>query len=137
MNPRIAVTISLLAALSGAPPRASAAGIVMAVRAGNGSSANDFLAIPAVLDAAGVAAGALFGTGILHARRERAKPPPPSAMAEAAAALQRRTVRRSKIRLPDDPIVAALGIDDDHRHRPRGRARPVREAPDREGAPLT
>jgi hypothetical protein len=57
-------------------------------------------------------------------------------MAEAAAALQRRTVRRSKVRLPDDPIVAALGIDEDHRQRPRGRARPVREAPDREGAPL-
>ena len=137
MNPRIAVTISLLAALSGAPPRASAAGIVMAVRAGNGSSANDFLMTLLLTARACGAAVALIATGILLARRVRAKPPPPSAMAEAAAALQRRTVRRSKIRLPDDPIVAALGIDDDHRHRPRGRARPVRESPDREGAPLT
>jgi hypothetical protein len=136
MNPRIAVTISLLAALSGAPPRASAAGIVTAVRAGNGSSANDFLMTLLLIGLAGVAAVALIGTGILLARRERAKPPPPSAMAEAAAALQRRTVRRSKVRLPDDPIVAALGIDDERRHRPRRRARTLRESQDPEGAPL-
>jgi hypothetical protein len=136
MNPCIAVTISLLAALSGAPPHASATGVTLAVRAGNGSSGGDFLMTLLLVGLGGVAAVALIGTGFLLARRQRAKPPPPSAMAEAAAALQRRTVRRSKVRLPDDPIVAALGIDDERRHRPRRRARTLRESQDPEGAPL-
>ena len=131
------LTISLLAALSGAPPRAFAVGKAVTARAGNASSADDFLMTLLLIGLAGVAAVALIGTGFLLARRERVKPPPPSAMAQAAAALERRTVRRSKVPLADDPIVAALGIGDEDGRRPRRRARTVPHAPDRDGAPLT
>ncbi len=137
MGPPFALTISLLAALSGAPSRASDAGMAVARRAASASSADDFLMSLLLVGLGGVAAVALIGTGILLARRERVKPPPPSAMAQAAAALERRAVRRSKVRLPDDPIVAALGIDGDDRRRPRRRTRAVRESADRDGAPLT
>ena len=131
-----AFTISLLAALPGAPPRASAVGMAMAARTGDASGADDFLISVLLFGLAGVAAVALIGTGLLLARRDRDKEPRPTAMAEAAEALERRTVRRSKVRVGNDPIVAALGIDDATRERRRA-PRPIRGAEDASGTPLT
>ena len=131
-----AFTISLLAALPGAPPRASAVGTAMAARTGGASSADDFLITVLLFGLAGVAAVALIGTGLLLARRDRDKEPRPTAMAEAAEALERRTVRRSKVRVGNDPIVAALGIDDAGRERRRAPRR-IRGAEDASGTPLT
>lgn len=137
MHVPVTFTISLLAALSGAPPRASVTAMGLAARAEVATSPNDVLFSLLLIGLAGVAAVALIGIGFLLARRERVTEPPPSAMAQAAAALERRSVRRSKVRLSDDPIVAAMGIDDDDRRHPRPRARPVRDADDRDGSPLT
>lgn len=135
MSPVPAPTVSLLAALSGAPSRASGVATFVAARAEGASSADDFLVTLLLVGLAGVAAVALIGTGVLFARRERVKEPPQSAMAQASAALERRSVRRSKLRLSDDPIVAALGIDDDLRR--LRRARPPRDADDRDRSPLS
>ena len=134
MSPRLALTVSLLAALSGAPPHASGVVTAVAARAAGASSADDFLVTLLLVGLAGVVAVALIGTGVLVAKRERVKEPPPSAMAQASAALERRSVRRSKLRLSDDPIVAALGIDEDGRR--LRRARPPRDD-DRGPSPLT
>jgi hypothetical protein len=136
MHPATAFTISLLAALPGAPPRASAVGAAMAARMGVPSSADDFLITVLLFGLAGVAAVALIGTGLLLARRDRDKEPRPTAMAQAAEALERRSVRRSKVRVGNDPIVAALGIDDARRER-RRRPRPVRRGEDASETPLT
>jgi hypothetical protein len=136
MRHATAFTISLLAALPGAPPRASAVGTAMAARTGGASSADDLLVTVLLLGLAGVAAVALIGTGLLFARRDRDKEPRPTAMAQAAEALERRSVRRSKVRVGNDPIVAALGIHDQGRELQR-RARPVREREDASGTPLT
>ena len=133
MPPPMTLTISLLAALSGAPPRASV--VARAVTARADSSGDDALVAVLIIGLAAVAAVALIGTGFLLAKRERVKDPPPSAMVQAAAALERRSVRRSKVRLSDDPIVAALGIHDVHR--PRSRVRQVRDAEERNRSPLT
>ncbi|HJP71845.1 MAG TPA: hypothetical protein VJ975_09015 [Candidatus Limnocylindria bacterium] len=137
MSPPTVLVLSLLAALPGAPSRASAAGTAVAAHAEVASSADDFLVTLLLVGLAGVAAIALIGTGFLLARRERVKEPPPSAMAQAAAALERRSVRRSKVRLSDDPIVAALGIDEDDRRHPRRRARPVVDTDDPDRTPPT
>jgi hypothetical protein len=131
-----ALTLSLLAALSGAPPRASGVGTAMAARTGGAASGDEFLIGVLLFGLAGVAAVALIGTGLLLARRDRGKDPRPTAMAQAAEALERRTVRRSKVRVGNDPIVAALGVDDESLER-RRRARPVRGAEDASGPPLT
>ena len=137
MHAPMTLTISLLAALHGAPSRASDAGMAAAAGAGMASSADEFLLTLLLIGLAGVAAVALIGTGLLRSRRDRVKEPAPTAMAQAAAALERRSVRRSKVRLPDDPIVAALGIGPDDRRRTRRRARPVPDRDERTGAPLT
>lgn len=135
MSPVPALAVSLLAALSGAPPRASGIATFAAARADGASSADDFLLTLLLVGLAGVAAVALVGTGLLFAKRERVKEPPQSAMAQASAALERRSVRRSKLRLSADPIVAALGVDDDHGR--LRRARPPRDADDGDPSPLT
>lgn len=135
MSPLPALTVSLLAALSGAPPRASGIATSVVARAEGASSADDFLVTLLLVGLVGVAAVALIGTGVLFARRDRLRETPQSAMARASAALERRSVRRSKVRLSDDPIVAALGIDEDRRR--LRRARPARDADDRDPPPLT
>jgi hypothetical protein len=135
MDPSMVLTTSLLAALSGAPPRASAIGRALAARAEGASSGDDLVLTLVLIGLAGIAAVALIGTGVLLARRERVKEPPPNAMAQVTAALERRSVRRSKVRLPDDPIVAALGIEG-RAGRPRRRAGAVRDE-DRDRTPLT
>lgn len=81
---------------------------------------------------AGVATVALLGTAFLLARRGRRdeREAAATAMARTAATLERRTVRRAKVRLADDPIVAALGVGNDAPpRRPRRRARQVASGP--------
>lgn len=64
----------------------------------------------------GVAAVAVIGTALLLVRRRDSRegevPIPVSDRTATEALLERRTLRQAKVRLPDDPIVAALGIDD-------------------------
>jgi hypothetical protein len=66
----------------------------------------------------GIAAVAVIGAALLVIRRRRSEEPEApsaadrSAKADTEALLQRRIVRRAKIRLADDPIVAAMGVDD-------------------------
>ena len=98
---------------------------------------DQFLVVVLLIGLAGVVAVAMIGTGMLLARRDRAKEPPPTAMAQAAAALERRSVRRSKVRLIDDPIVAGFGMDAADRRRQRRRARALRETDEQRGMPLT
>jgi hypothetical protein len=129
--------IALLAALPGAPSRASTAGRAMAAHAEAASGPDQFLVVVLLIGLAGVVAVAMIGTGMLLARRDRAKEPPPTAMAQAAAALERRSVRRSKVRLIDDPIVAGFGIDAADRRRQRRRARALHETDEQRGMPLT
>ncbi len=69
----------------------------------------------------GVAAVALVGLAVLLARRRREAEPTRAAPSLAAA--KRRRSRLAGVQLPDDPIVAALGLGRDE---PRTRARPKR-----------
>jgi hypothetical protein len=131
------LTLALLAALPGAPSRASAAERAMAEHAEAASGPDQLVVVVLLIGLAGVAAVVMIGTGMMLARRDRAKEPPLTAMAQAAAALERRSVRRSKVRLTDDPIVAGLGIDAAERRRPRHRARARRETDGQRGMPLT
>lgn len=82
---------------------------------------NPWLAPLAVASAAGAA---LIGVYLFLGRRRAddesviphaamAPVPGPQASDEATELLTRRTLRRARVRLPEDPIVAALGIDDD------------------------
>ena len=76
----------------------------------------------------GIAAVAIIGAALLVIRRRRSEEPEApgaadrSAKADTEALLQRRIVRRAKIRLADDPIVAAMGVDDHVDARRRRRA---------------
>jgi hypothetical protein len=64
----------------------------------------------------GVAAVALIGTALLIVGRRRAanegSPPAAGELADTETLLERRTLRRAKVRLMDDPITTALGVDD-------------------------
>lgn len=82
-------------------------------------SRDGMLGLVLMVGLSGVAAVAIIGTALLVIGRRRSEEPEaasaPDGSAEAAdteTLLQRRIVRRSKIRLADDPIVAAMGVDD-------------------------
>jgi len=100
------------------------------------------LGLVLIVGLSGVAAVAIIGTALLVVGRRRSEEPETgSATSEAAteSLLQRRIVRRAKVRLADDPIVAAMGVDDHvdarrRRHVPRStfadpEARPPRRRP--------
>jgi hypothetical protein len=90
------------------------------------------LGLVLIVGLSGVATVAIIGTALLVVGRRRSEEPEaegafdatPKA-ADTEALLQRRIVRRAKVRLADDPIVAAMGVDEqvDARRR-RGAARP-------------
>ena len=78
---------------------------------------------------AGVGAVALIGTAILLAgrrRQRRSEGAVPSAAGETAALLERRMVRRARMRMDEDPILAAMGIGADDE--PRRARRPASKA---------
>jgi hypothetical protein len=71
-----------------------------------------------VIGLSGVAAVAILGTALLVLGRRRSGGDDEAATRESAAAsteavLHQRTLRRAKVRLDDDPIVAAMGIEDE------------------------
>ena len=69
----------------------------------------------------GLGAVALFGTAMLIARRRRAGDGAEPIAATAAAALQRRSVRRARQRMGEDPIMAAMGIGAEDERKARRR----------------
>jgi hypothetical protein len=82
-------------------------------------SREGMLGLVLMVGLSGVAAVAIIGTArVVIGRRRSDDPEAASALdgtAEAAdteTLLQRRIVRRAKIRLADDPIVVAMGVDD-------------------------
>ncbi len=92
----------------GRPPPADGA-------ATTGEMLGDAVGILAVWGAMLAVAAGLIGTFIVR-RRRRSSPLPATATAtladETAALLERRALRRARTVLPDDPIIASLGIDE-------------------------
>lgn len=95
-------------------------------------SRDGLLGLVLIVGLSGVAAVAIIGTSLLVVGRRRSEEPEPAGAVDGTpeaddpeALLQRRIVRRAKVRLADDPIVAAMGVDDqvDARRR-RDAARP-------------
>jgi hypothetical protein len=86
-----------------------------------------------VLGLAGVAAVSIVGSVLLRARRRRSQPTSTIGEAGAAASedlLDGRADRRRRARLSDDPILAALGVDDEMAaRRARRRARQAEDDP--------
>lgn len=84
---------------------------------------DDLLQTVVLVGLAGVAAVALVGTMLLVIGRrrvaERDGDSPGAAAAATEALLERRTVARAHVRLDDDPIVAALGLDEEDVRRAR------------------
>ena len=82
-------------------------------------SRDGLLGLVLVIGLSGVAAVAIIGTALLVVGRRRSEEPEPASAsdgtpeaADTEALLQRRIVRRAKVRLADDPIVTAMGVDD-------------------------
>ena len=131
MTARAVVALVMSAALLGAPSSASATeptvedgrsraaevGLVTESTAVEVTDVvgDELLLLLVLTGLAGIASLALLGMAFILAVRRRDQRLEPEA--EAAAVLQRRTIRRARMRLPNDPIVDALGID------PRGQQR--------------
>ncbi len=94
---------------------------------------NGLLGMVLVIGLIGVAAVALVGTLLLVAGRRRHDPEEPAAQAADAAPdatatddlLARRTLQRAHVRLADDPILSALGVEEQMQARRNRRARRV------------
>jgi hypothetical protein len=84
---------------------------------------DDLLRTVVLVGLAGVAAVALAGTMLLVVARRRSAEGngegPGARAAATEALLERRTVARAHVRLDEDPIVAALGIDEEGMRRAR------------------
>jgi hypothetical protein len=132
----LALCLVLLAALSGAPSPVSATGTTVTSRTDVEERTDELIITILLVGLAGVAGVAIVGTGLLLATKgdRRVQEPPPTALAQAAAALERRSVRRSKVRLPDDPIVGATGIDHEPGHLARRGVRALTDRDDQAGA---
>jgi hypothetical protein len=91
----------------------------------------DRLGTVLLLGLAGVAGVTILGTGWLMAWRRRGGNAEEAGTRAAAteAVLTRRTLRRARVRLEEDPIVAAMGIDDQPARRARRSAREVSRGP--------
>jgi hypothetical protein len=121
---------------AGADTRAADAGSGQTPAA---TSADDTLNTVLFVGLSGVAAVAIIGAALLAAGRWRRRPPEEPGPVRAATTqrdevdqlLMRRTLRRGRSRLAEDPIVAALGIDrsSDERRRVRRRAEQVGRGP--------
>jgi hypothetical protein len=106
----------------------------------------DIVAMMVLIGLAGVAAVAIGGTALLLAmrRRERRADGPPTPMADTQAGdhaadghgvsgmADRQALRRARLRMTDDPIMTALGIDEDIAGR-RARRRANAANRDRDG----
>lgn len=104
-----------------------------------GWAEDESVSFAVLIGVAGMAGVAILGAMLLVlGRRRAAEGGAPSAAVEASAAealLERRTVRQAKVRLPADPIVAAMGIDERAAARRRRRAgRLTQESQDPTGA---
>ena len=92
----------------------------------DGMATDPLLGIVLLVGLSGVAAVALIGGVVLSIGRPRSDDDEiPAAVAQARqteALLERRTLRQAKVRLTDDPIVAAMGVDDQVAARRRRRA---------------
>ena len=77
---------------------------------------DDMLGIVLLVGLCGVATVAIIGTTLLHVGRRRSggeeAPATVAEIGDTDALLERRTVRRAKTRLAEDPIVTAMGVDD-------------------------
>ena len=140
MQKRLLLLI-VLAALFGAPSHATATGDgISDPPASPGAGKQDAddgplsgegpLVLVVLAGLMAMASVALVGSATLVAgRRRRAETGGGTEGAPASdmtSVLERRTVRRAKLRLDDDPIVAALGVGRaTDRARPRRRPRPV------------
>ncbi|MBA4169610.1 MAG: hypothetical protein H0X68_04285 [Chloroflexi bacterium] len=150
------LVLAIIAALFGAPTNVSAAGneLSAAPAVGRTTSGTDDDATPAtdgllnvvlLVGLSGIAAVALIGVAVMLAGRRRdpddeAAVPAAAAFAARArsspdatpdAVMERRMLRQSRVRMTDDPILAALGIgnDDDDRRRARRNAGQVSRGP--------
>ncbi len=151
------LVLAIIAALFGAPTNVSAAGneLSAAPAVGRTTSGTDADATPAtdgllnmvlLVGLSGVAAVALIGVALMLAGRRRdhgdeaAVPAAESSAAKSTMSspeatpdtvMERRMRRHSRVRMTDDPIVAALGIgnDDDDRRRARRKAGQVSRGP--------
>lgn len=85
----------------------------------------------------GVAAVALLGTAVLMAARRRSERDEPAAATSTAsdptvdAIVERRTLRRARVRMTDDPIIASMGLGSDRS--PRRRTRQIGSGPGERG----
>jgi hypothetical protein len=113
-------------------------GMPAAGRAGAGESegipSDPLLGVVLLIGLSGVAVVALIGGIVLSIGRRRpddGEDPTSAARARATeAVLERRTLRQAKVRLDDDPIVAAMGVEDQvAARRRRSAARQVASGP--------
>lgn len=138
MRTIVLVILAIAAVLSGAPSPASASatrdtpGRPAAEPAGQPASPPaglSFEPLEIALGIGGIGALALFAGYLLLERRRRvgAKSSerrddtparPTSAEEQATAALQRRTLRRGRMRLEEDPIIASMGVGSTTRSEP-------------------
>jgi hypothetical protein len=133
---------------AGESPDGAITAVSMSPRSDEDSAASSDGLLTMVLFAglAGVAAVALIGTALMLAGRRRTRDDEPEvpvgatarantealpAGAAAADILGRRMLRQARVRMTDDPIVAALGIgnEDDDRRRARRKAGQVGRGP--------
>jgi hypothetical protein len=125
MRSRAPLLLAIVTALLGAPSLASGASSEPA-----GTAADALLGIVLLIGLSGVAAVTVMGTALALAGRRRSDAQEPAAAAAddaaTAAILARRTVRQGKVRLTDDPIVAAMGLDDKVGVRRRARGQSTR-----------
>ena len=130
MRPILLVLIAIAAVLCGAPSLASASDTGGSV--GAAASAAPGLTVGTVaiaLGIGGILAMALFAWLVPLARRRRKEPRSPDASDQAeskrsaaddhvTAALHRRTLRRGRVRLEEDPIIASMGVGSTARREP-------------------
>ena len=124
MRWRLLLVLATLAALLGAPSFASAAGneLSRASVSPGGTAAIAFLVLQVddttelLIGLAGVAIVAVIGVAVVILGRRRSRQEELTIAVgergDTEALLDRRTVRRSKVRLTDDPIVAAMGVEE-------------------------
>lgn len=99
-----------------------------------GRAEDAVLGLVLLIGLSGVAVVALIGTALLTVGRRRdhegAAPAKARAPLDSEALLEQRAVRRARVRLADDPIVVAMGVDDQvAARRRRSAARQVDHGP--------
>lgn len=127
----------------GAPPAAGGDDPAAGTRTASPVGPDALLGMVLVIGLIGVAAVALVGTLLLVAGRRRHDPEEPAAALAPGAAphvtatddlLARRTIQRARMRLADDPILSALGVDEQMQARRNRHSRRVSndDRPDRD-----